>query len=218
MELFIQTALGFPFAFFLVLLALVALYWLLVGLRVLRVSCFDHDSLRDDHLASTLISLGFAGVPASFALSALIVTATPVAFVLSLILHWLPLGLLRLPLGFLAIWAAFALASSPSVVACHALARRFHHARRASPRWLLGETVVVRQASDSQGRCQATLESDPEVVVTLHGKGAGCLAGERRVLVKHVVAENAYRAVPAEEYLDAHVRLRKLHLLPRHDI
>ncbi|RXE49073.1 hypothetical protein [Chromohalobacter israelensis] len=218
MELLIQTALGFPFAFFLALLALVAVYWLLVAVRVIRVSCFDHDSLRDDHLASTLISLGFAGVPASFALSTLIVMATPIAFALSLVLHWLPLGLLRLPLGFLAIWAAFALAASPSVGACHALARRFHHSRRASPRWLLGETVVVREASDAEGWCQATLESDPEVVVTLHGKGEACAAGERRVLVKHVAGDNVYRAVPAADYMDAHERLRKLHLLPRHDI
>ena len=78
--------------------------------------------------------------------------------------------------------------------------------------------IATREASDAEGRCQATLESDPEVVVTLHGKGEACAAGERRVLVKHVAGDNVYRAVPAADYMDAHERLRKLHLLPRHNI
>ena len=60
-------ALSFPLILFTVLLPLVALYWILVALKLVPLQLFERDSLRDDHMASTMVSLGFAGVPVTVA-------------------------------------------------------------------------------------------------------------------------------------------------------
>ena len=101
----IDLATRFPLVVFTVLLALLAVYWLLVALRLAPVELFEHDSLKDDHLASALVSLGFAGVPASLALTLLVVLAGALTLALELaVLRWLPLGFFRIPLGVGVIW------------------------------------------------------------------------------------------------------------------
>lgn len=59
MQPFVSAALQFPTIVFTVLLALLALYWLLALFRIAPLELFERDSLRDDHMASTLVSLGF---------------------------------------------------------------------------------------------------------------------------------------------------------------
>lgn len=219
MELIVQTALSFPLIIFTGLLGLLAVYWLLVATGLLRIEIFEHDSLRDDHLSSTLVSLGLGGVPASVALTVLLLFASLIGLAIDvLVLRFLPLGIWRIPLGFVLLWAALTLATPLSVATCQALQHRLHRFRAASTRALLGQTVVTKGPSNPAGLCQATLEGDPSVCVTLHTKEHRLCAdaGERRVLVKYVASENTYRSVPKADYLDAHTRLRKLGLAHRH--
>lgn len=112
MQTLISAALQFPTIVFTFLLALIALYWLLVLIRLAPLELFERDSLRDDHMASTLVSLGFAGVPATLALSFLMLIAGALSLAVELLaLRWMPLGLLRVPVGVLVVWAALAVAS-----------------------------------------------------------------------------------------------------------
>ncbi|WP_111412586.1 hypothetical protein [Billgrantia lactosivorans] len=217
MEALRQIALSFPVVVFTALLPLVLLYWLLVLLRLAPLELFAHDSLKGDHLASTMVALGFAGVPVSFALSVLLALAgaITVAFELA-VLRWLPLGLFRIPVGVAVLWAAFVLASPLAAGVCHALQHRFHRRALAQPRCLLGEVVQVRSAPDAQGWATATLVDDPACEVRLHGKpGDLPHAGERRVLVKFVAGEGAYRSVAESRYCEARVHLRRLRLARR---
>jgi len=218
METLRQTALSFPVGVFSVLLSLAALYWLLVALRLLPVECFEHDSLKGDHLASTLVALGFAGVPASFALTVLLLLATIVTVGVELaVLRWLPLGLFRIPVGVAVLWGAFVLASPLAVALCHALHRRFHRWAPQQRRCLLGERVSVTDPVDADGWTFAVLADDPAHRVRLHGK-AGDLprVGEQRVLVKYVGREDAYRSVPVAEYREARAHLSRLRLRSAH--
>ena len=212
MEFVRQVALSFPVVVFSVLLSLVALYWLLVAMRLAPVELFEHDSLKGDHLASTMVSLGFAGVPATFALTVLLVLAGGITLAVELVvLHWLSLGLFRVPLGMAVAWGAFVIASPPASALCHGLHRWFH--RHESGRCLLGETVVVNEAPGSDDCTTAAVVDDPGYAVRLHGKpGAMPAAGERRVLVKYLPGEDAYRSVLAHDYLDARTRLNRLRL------
>ncbi|MGM0535505.1 MAG: hypothetical protein ACQEUN_08945 [Pseudomonadota bacterium] len=214
METLRQIALSFPVVVFSVLLALVALYWLLVVLRLARVECFEHDSLKGDHLASTLVALGFAGVPASFALSVLLLLAGGITLGVELaVLRWLPLGLFRIPVGVAVLWAAFALASPLAAGLCHGLHRWFHRHAPQQRRCLLGEKVEVRAEADADGRAAAVLVDDPAWQVRLHGKPGNLpRVGERRVLVKYVAGEDAYRSVPEVEYREARAHLSRLRL------
>lgn len=218
MELLVQTVLSFPLVVLVGLLCLVAIYWLLVAVGLLPIEFFEHDSLRDDHIASTLLSLGFRGVPASIALTVLLLYGTLICFALEiLVLRHLSLGMWRAPLGPVILWAVLAIASPLSIATCHALKPRCHQSRRTATRALLGESVIVQEEPDAAGLCLATLKEDPAVAVTLHGKSRDCCTrGMQRVLVKYLPREDTYRSVPQQEYLDAHERLRKLGVMRKH--
>ena len=100
MQTLISAALQFPTIVFTFLLALIALYWLLVLIRLAPLELFERDSLRDDHMASTLVSLGFAGVPATLALSVLVLFAGALSLAVELLaLRWMALGMLRVPMN-----------------------------------------------------------------------------------------------------------------------
>lgn len=205
-----QLLVGFPFILFSILLPLVGLYWLLVLLRIAPVELFEKDSLRDDHLASALVALGFAGVPTTVALSWLIVLAASMTLAVELlVLRWLSLGLFIVPIGVVLLWASFALASPIAESLCRQVGPWFHrhHARRS----LLGKCVeVTQEASDGQpGR--AILTDDPSCEVRLLGKHDPLAhAGEHRVLVKYLPREDAFRSVAHDAFLETRTRLRLL--------
>ncbi|MFG6157973.1 hypothetical protein ACGTNG_04100 [Halomonas sp. 1390] len=218
MDTLIELALSFPVVIFSALLALVACYWLLVALRLAPVELFEHDSLRNDNLASALVSLGFIGVPVSLSLTLLIGLAGVLTLAVELVvLRWLPLGFFRIPLGVLVIWGAFALASPLAAWLCQRLHGRLHRpgAPERLPRCLLGERVRITAApADGERVVMAVLESDPNHEVQLATKsGDAPEVGEHRVLVKYLPRDDRYRAVPENDYLDARTRLRRLHLL-----
>ncbi|MDN6180073.1 MAG: hypothetical protein L0I84_03575 [Halomonas subglaciescola] len=219
MERVYTLLLSFPLVVFSALVPLVVVYWLLVTLRIVPLELFERDSLRHDHMASTLVSLGFVGVPASFALSVLILFAGAITLAVELlVLRWLPLGLFRVPVGVGVLWGAFALASPIASGVCHAVHRWFHGQRRT----LLGEAVEVIGVPDTEGLAQAVLLSDRACRVRLHGKPHGHIpqVGERRVLVKFIVGENAYRSVAENDYCNARAHAKRFTLgrevSPRH--
>ncbi|SFU41165.1 hypothetical protein [Halomonas korlensis] len=214
METIRQIALSFPVVVFSALLSLAALYWLLVALRLAPLELFEQDSLKGDHLASTLVALGFAGVPASFALTVLLVLAGAITLIAELaVLRWLPLGLFRIPVGVVVLWVAFVVASPVAAALCHALHGWFHRHAPQQRRCLLGEKVKVMAEADTDGWATAMLVGDPACQVRLHGKPDNLPhAGERRILVKYVADEDAYRSVAEGDYREARVHLSRLRL------
>ena len=212
MERVYTLLISFPLVVFGVLVPLVLLYWLLVALRLAPLELFERDSLKHDHMASTLVSLGFAGVPASFALSILIIFAGAITLAVELlVLRWLSLGLFRVPLGVAVLWGAFALASPVASGVCHATHRWFYGQRRT----LLGEAVEVIGTPDADGWADAVLLNDRNCRVRLHGKpqsGSMPNVGEHRVLVKFIARENAYRSVEKNAYCDARAHAKRLTL------
>lgn len=214
---FVSAVLQFPTVVATFLLALIALYWLLVLIRLAPLELFERDSLRDDHMASTLVSLGFAGVPATLALSVLVLFAGALSLAIELlVLRWFALGMLRVPVGVLVLWLSFAVASPVAAAVCHALQRALHRYQPFKRRCLLGATVVVLECQNDE-YASAQLPNDPSSTVKLHCKaGDYPQAGERRVLVKYLAHEGAYRSVVEQQYLDTRVRVNKLRLHRKH--
>lgn len=212
----LQLALSFPLVLFSALICLLAVYWLLVLVRLAPVELFERDSLRDDNLASAMVSLGFIGVPVSITLTLLVLLAGTLTLVIEvLVLQHLNLGMFRVPLGVVVLWAAFALASPLTAAICRGLQRRLHH-NPNFPRCLLGERVLVEQP-ERDGLVEAVLEGDDDRRVRLRVKaGQASYPGERRVLVKYLRDQDAYRSVPEQDFLDARARLIKLKLIERH--
>ncbi|MCW4149190.1 hypothetical protein OM427_06545 [Halomonas sp. 18H] len=216
MNTLIEQASSFPLIVFTLLLGLLALYWLLVMLRLTPTELFEHDSLKQDHLASTMVGLGFAGVPVSMALSVLTIFAGLITLAIEwLVLSRLSLGFFRVPAGFAVLWAAFALASPLASALCRRLHAWLHRHPTLSRRCLLGETVRVVDVT-GDGDATAVLEDDEDRQVVLQGKAGNQPArGERRVLVKYLGNADAYRSVLEQDYLDARTRLVKLRLAGR---
>jgi hypothetical protein len=120
-------------------------------------------------------------------------------------------------LGVVVLWGAFVLASPVAAVLCHGLHRRFHRRPQLSRRCLLGERVVVTAEADPQAFAPAVLGDDSSCEIRLHGKaGAMPVKGERRVLVKYLPGEHAYRSVADADYLDARTRLSRLRLVQKY--
>lgn len=205
-----QLLLSFPFILFSALLPLVGLYWLLVLLRIAPVELFEKDSLRDDHLASALVALGFAGVPTTVALSWLIVLAAGMTLAVELlVLRWLSVGLFIIPIGVVLLWASFALASPIAETLCRQMGPWFH--RHQARRSLLGKCVKVTQGAGEGQPGRAVLTDDPSCEVRLLGKQDRLESeGEYRVLVKYLPDEDAFRSVTKDTFLETRTRLRQL--------
>lgn len=214
MQHVIQAATQFPSIVFTLLLGLLALYWLLVVIRIAPLELFERDSLKEDHLASTLVSLGFAGVPATFALTFILLIAGALTLAIELlVLRWLPLGMLRIPVGVLVLWGALVLASPVAAALCQALHRGLHRYRPFTRRCLLGEVVVVTERQGNGEVAFAVLDNEPNGAVKLMSKvDALPVEGERRVLVKYLPADGAYRSVSEQTYMEARIRLNRLRL------
>lgn len=214
MQHVMHAATQFPTVVFTFLLGLLALYWLLVIVRIAPLELFERDSLKEDHLASTLVSLGFAGVPATLALTIILLIAGGLTLAIEiLVLSFLPLGMLRIPVGVLVLWGTLALASPLAAAICQAMHRGLHRYRPFTRRCLLGETVVVTECQGAGEVAEGVLDNEPNAVVKLHSKtGALPMQGQRRVLVKYLAAEGAYRSVSEQAYLETRIRLNKMRL------
>lgn len=214
MQYVIHAATQFPSIVFTFLLGLLGLYWLLVIIRIAPLELFERDSLKEDHLASTLVSLGFAGVPATLALTFILLIAGALTLAIEmLILSFLPLGMLRVPLGVVVVWGTLVIASPVAAAFCQALHRGLHRYRPFTRRCLLGETVVVTERQGDGEVAFAALDNEPNGGVKLLSKADALpVQGERRVLVKYLPTEGAYRSVSEQEFLETRIRLNKLRL------
>ncbi|WNL38019.1 hypothetical protein RN346_12045 [Halomonas sp. PAMB 3232] len=217
MQPILSAALNFPTIVFTFVLGLLALYWLLVLIRLAPLELFERDSLRDDHMASTLVSLGFIGVPATLALTVLMLLAGALSLALELlVLRWLDLGMLRVPLGVVILWATLAVASPLAAVICQGMARGLYRFAPFKRRSLLGVTVKVT-ALDGAEHAEAVVEGKPGCKVNLHCKQDDFFTeGERRVLVKYLKEEGAYRSVEVQTYMETRQRLNQLRLRHKH--
>ncbi|RUR39129.1 hypothetical protein [Vreelandella populi] len=217
MQPIVSATLQFPTIVFTILIALLALYWLLVLLRIAPLELFERDSLRDDHMASTLVSLGFAGVPATLALTFLVLIAGSLSLATELLaLRWISLGMLRVPVGVLVVWLSFAIASPVAALICHSLHRGLHRYQPFTRRCLLGATVIV-SSREGEEFARAVIDNEPNSHVRLHCKEGDCpQEGERRVLVKYLAQEGTYRSVSEQKYLDTRVRINRLRLRHKH--
>ncbi|GEN28312.1 hypothetical protein HVA01_19580 [Halovibrio variabilis] len=218
MQHLLHAATQFPSIVFVFLLGLLTLYWLLVIVRLAPLELFERDSLKEDHLASTLVSLGFAGVPATLALTVILTIAAALSLAIELlVLRWLPLGLLRIPVGVVVLWGTLVIASPVAAVLCQALHRGLHRYRPFTRRCLLGQTVVVTERQGEGEQALAVIDNEPNSKVKLLSKrDALPMEGERRVLVKYLPQEGAYRSVSEQAYLETRIRLNKLRLNQKH--
>ncbi|UUY06441.1 DUF1449 family protein [Pseudomonas sp. J452] len=211
MEIFLQCALSFPTALFSFLLCVAILYWCVAALGILEVdlldieadSALDNHALQPEGFAGLLLKLGLNGVPVTLVLTLLFFFAWSVSyFVELLLLRYLPLGLLRYPLGLVVAFAALLLAVPVSAALCRPLRPLFRKLEATSSNSVLGQTAVVRSGRITLTHGEAVLENGGAGLIlrVRADEARGFKRGDRVVLLEYLEAEHAYRVITEDEF------------------
>ena len=211
MEIFLQTALSFPTALFSFLLCVAILYWCVAALGIVEVdlldievdSALDNQALQPEGFAGLLLKLGLNGVPVTLVLTLLFFFAWMASyFVELLLLRYLPLGLLRYPLGLVVGFAALLLAVPVSSALCKPLRPLFRKLEATSSTSVLGQTAVVRSGRVTLSHGEALLENGGAGLIlrVRADEARGFKRGDRVVLLEYLEAEHAYRIITEDEF------------------
>lgn len=212
MGLFWQTTFSFPTVIFTLLLALSLLYWLASIIGLLDVDVVEGGDMDvspevgdgwQGSFSALLLKLGLGGVPLTVIFTLLFLCGWIICYFIDLLLlHLLPLGWLRYPLGVILLVAALI----PSVVLtgwlCRPLRGLFRKYQAVSMKHLLGQTAIVRSGTVTERSGEALLEDGGAglLLKVRTAGGAGFQRGDRVVLLEYLAAENAYRVISEDEF------------------
>lgn len=211
MELFIQTSLSFPVVLLSFALCVAILYWLVAAMGIVDVDLLDIevDSSLENHsmhlegLAGLLLKLGLNGVPVTLILTLLFFFSWALCYFAELfLLRFLPLGILRYPLGLLVVAAAL-IAVVPVVgMLIRPLRPLFLKLEATTSKSVLGQVAVVRSGRVTLIQGEATLEDGGAgLILRVRAEEShGFKRGDRVVLLEYLEAEHAYRVITEDEF------------------
>jgi hypothetical protein len=211
MELFLQTSLAFPVVLLSFALCVAILYWFIAALGIVEVdlldieveSSFENHSLQPEGLAGLLLKLGLNGVPVTLILTLLFFFSWLFCYFAELLLlRFLPLGILRYPLGLVVVFAALVLAVPVVGMLTRPLRPLFRKLEATSNQSVLGQIAVVRSGRVSLTQGEATLEDGGAGLIlrVRADETLGFKRGDRVVLLEYLEAEHAYRVITEEEF------------------
>jgi hypothetical protein len=211
MELFLQTSLSYPVVLLSFALCVAILYWFIAALGIVEVDLLDievessleNHSLQPEGLAGLLLKLGLNGVPVTLILTLLFFFAWLFCYFAELLLlRFLPLGILRYPLGLVVVLAALVLAVPVVGMLTRPLRPLFRKLEATSNKSVLGQIAVVRSGRVSLTQGEATLEDGgASLILRVRADEAqGFKRGDRVVLLEYLEAEHAYRVITEEEF------------------
>ena len=211
MELFIQTSLSFPVVLLSFALCVAILYWLVAAMGIVDVDLLDievdssleNHSMHPEGLAGLLLKLGLNGVPVTLILTLLFFFSWMLCYFVELfLLRFLPLGILRYPLGLLVVAAAL-IAVVPVVgMLIRPLRPLFLKLEATTSKSVLGQIAVVRSGRVTLTQGEATLEDGGAgLILRVRAEEAhGFKRGDRVVLLEYLEAEHAYRVITEDEF------------------
>ncbi|WP_415753275.1 hypothetical protein [Pseudomonas leptonychotis] len=211
MELFIQTSLSFPVVLLSFALCVAILYWLVAAMGIVDVDLLDIEvdssleshSMHPEGLAGLLLKLGLNGVPVTLILTLLFFFSWALCYFAELfLLRFLPLGILRYPLGLLVVAAAL-IAVVPVVgMLIRPLRPLFLKLEATTSKSVLGQVAVVRSGRVTLTQGEATLEDGGAgLILRVRAEEAhGFKRGDRVVLLEYLEAEHAYRVITEDEF------------------
>lgn len=211
MELFLQTSLSFPVVLLSFALCVAILYWFIAALGIVEVDLLDievessleNHSLQPEGLAGLLLKLGLNGVPVTLILTLLFFFAWLFCYFAELLLlRFLPLGILRYPLGLVVVLAALVLAVPVASMLTRPLRPLFRKLEATSSQSVLGQIAVVRSGRVSLTQGEATLEDGGAGLIlrVRADETHGFKRGDRVVLLEYLEAEHAYRVITEDEF------------------
>lgn len=211
MELFVQTALSFPVVVLSFALCVAILYWLVAAMGILDVDLLDievdssleNHSLQPEGLAGLLLKLGLNGVPVTLILTLLFFFAWLLCYFAELfLLRFLPLGILRYPLGLLVVGAALVAVVPVVSLLVRPLRPLFLKMEATTSKSVLGQVAIVRSGRVTAAQGEATLEDGGAGLIlrVRADEAQGFKRGDRVVLLEYLEAEHAYRVITEDEF------------------
>lgn len=210
MELFLQVALSFPTVLFSVLFCLVFIYWLVVALGGVEIDLLDvsMDSSLDgagqvEGVAGLLSKLKLNDVPVTVVVTLLTLSGWLISYLVEVwLLQYLPLGVLRFPLGLIVAIGALVLAVPVCAAICRPLRPLFRKAEATSSKTVLGQVALVRSGKVTLQHGEAVLEDGGAGLIlrVRADEAQGFKRGDRVVLLEYLAAEHAYRVISENEF------------------
>jgi len=211
MELFVQTALSFPVVVLSFALCVAILYWLVAAMGILDVDLLDievdssleNHSLQPEGLAGLLLKLGLNGVPVTLILTLLFFFAWLLCYFAELfLLRFLPLGIVRYPVGLLVVGAALVAVVPVVSLLVRPLRPLFLKMEATTSKSVLGQVAIVRSGRVTAAQGEATLEDGGAGLIlrVRADEAQGFKRGDRVVLLEYLEAEHAYRVITEDEF------------------
>lgn len=210
MELFLQIALSFPTVLFSVLFCLVFIYWLVVALGGVEIDLLDvsMDSSLDgagqvEGVAGLLSKLKLNDVPVTVVVTLLTLSGWLISYLVEVwLLQYLPLGVLRFPLGLIVAIGALVLAVPVCAAICRPLRPLFRKAEATSSKTVLGQVALVRSGKVTLQHGEAVLEDGGAGLIlrVRADEAQGFKRGDRVVLLEYLATEHAYRVISENEF------------------
>ncbi|WP_339522594.1 hypothetical protein [Pseudomonas sp. EA_35y_Pfl2_R111] len=211
MELFIQTALSFPVVLLSFALCVAILYWLVAAMGIVDVDLLDievdssleNHALQPEGLAGLLLKLGLNGVPVTLILTLLFFFAWALCYFAELLLlRFLPLGILRYPLGLLVVTAALIAVVPVVSLLVRPLRPLFLKLEATTSKSVLGQVAIVRSGRVTATQGEAMLDDGGAgLILRVRADEAhGFKRGDRVVLLEYLEAEHAYRVITEDEF------------------
>lgn len=209
MEEFLRIALSFPTVVFSIALAVLMLLWLVTALGIFELDAMDNwalpdmDAFEPAGLAGLLLKVGLGGVPLMVVLTVLALLSWVLSyFVQFLLINPIPLGILRIPLGVVAMLVVFVIGVLATGIVLRPFRRMMAKLAPQAPRSIIGMAAVVRSATVTSSFGQGSVE-DGGAGLILHlrsDRDPPFRRGDRVVLIEYLQAENAYRVIGEDEF------------------
>lgn len=213
MDLFVQTALSFPVVLLSFLLCLAILFWCVAALGIVDSDVLDADldldglpdgdGLPTEGLAGLLLKFGLNGVPVTLVLTLLFFFGWLFCYFAELLVfRFLPLGVLRYPLGLIVLIGTLLLAIPVARVFIRPLRPLFRKLEATTSKSVLGQIAMVRSGWVSPTFGEAALE-DGGAGLLLRIRADESLQlkrGDRVVLLEYLEHEHAYRVITEDEF------------------
>lgn len=210
MPLFLETSLSFPVVVLSFLLCIAILYWAVVACGLLEIDLLDSDIDTSESdvshaqgIGGLLLKLGLKDVPVTLLLTLLVFFGWLIAYFAELLLlRFIPLGLLRYPVGLIVLVAAIFLAAPFTRVVSTPLRPLFRKFHGDTSKTVVGRSVVVRSGKVSNSQGEAILEDGGAGLIlrVRADESFGYKRGDRLVLLEYLEPEHAYRVVTEEEF------------------
>lgn len=211
MDLFLQTSFSFPVVLLSFLLCIAILYWIVAALGILEVdlldieadTAFESHSPQSEGLAGLLLKLGLNGVPVTLVLTLFFFFAWVFCYFVELfVMRFLPLGLLRYPLGLLVAFASLLIVVPLVALVIRPLRPLFLKFKASGSQSLLGQCAVVRSSKVTSVFGEATLDDGGAGLIlrVRADEAQGFKRGDRVVLLEYLESEHAYRVIGEEEF------------------